>query len=622
MRYYRIFIHLFFIIFFFSNSNANEKDSITIKEIVLLAMDTADINFDIALRLFNQAEKMAIERKLVSSQGDLLLDKGLVYFNHSRYEEAIDIFKKAAGLFNTIDNVKEIRCYYNMGYCYTYLNDYKSALSIMFAGLKLAEKYKEKKSIASLYTNIGIAYLNINDFNNSLKYSNKSLNINIELKDSASMAYLYNNIGLIYSDLQKYKLSIDNFKKAVSLHSKSGATFLQASSLSNLSIAYDGSQELDSAVFYGKLALQVYGQPNYSDYSYCIMVSSFGATLVKAGYLSEAREYIESCNKCIKISDYDYYALNHYTFLSSYYSKIGKYKEAYDNLNHLLAVKDSIHKESVSIENQKKSIQYEFEQKSKVDSLNYKLELAKRESITKSYKVRMYVFLSIAILLIAFTLVIVNRTKNIQRIKRIVQLEKMRNDIASDLHDDIGSTLSSIKIFSDLAIKQSEQGKDIKATLLHISSLTNKIANNIREIVWSINPSNDTLEVLVDHLRKIATEIIGISEIQLIFDIKLEKKEIKILPNKRRNIIMIFKEAINNARKYSDTDIINIQLSQKGSLLHLVVKDFGKGFDLEQIERGNGLSNMEKRAIEIGGKVTILSVIEKGTEITLKVSVS
>ncbi|MCO5231519.1 MAG: tetratricopeptide repeat protein [Chitinophagales bacterium] len=622
MKYFRIFILLSFSISLFFISKANEKDSIVIKEMVMLAMDTADVNFDIALHIFNQAEKIAVEKKIVSSQGDLLLDKGVIYFNHSKYQEAIDVFKKAADLFKGINNVKEIRCYYNMGYCYTYLNDYKSALGIMFDGLKLAIKYNEKSSIGSLYTNISIAYQNINDYDNALKYAGKSLAIKKTLNDSSGIASLYNNIGLIYTELQKYQLAIDNFKKAVQLHSELGATSLQASSLSNLSIAYGSMQNLDSALYYGKNAVRLYGKPNYLDYSYCIMLASMGDILVKSGHLLEAKEYLEPCNRCKENSDYEYYTFNHYSFFSSYYSKIGNYKEAYQNLNHLLAVKDSIHKESVSIENQKMSIQYEFEQKAKVDSLNHKLELSKKDSIAKSYKIRMYVILSILILLIAFTVLIINRIKNRQHIERIVHLEKMRNDIASDLHDDIGSTLSSIKIFSDLAIKQSEQGKDIKATLLHVSNLTNKIANNIREIVWSINPSNDTIEILVDHLRKIATEIIGTSEIQLIFDINIEKKDVKILPNKRRNIIMVFKEAINNARKYSNTDIINIQFNQKGSQLHLVVKDFGKGFDLNKIDRGNGLSNMEKRADEIGGKVSILSVIEKGTEISLKVSVS
>ncbi|MCO5248197.1 MAG: tetratricopeptide repeat protein [Chitinophagales bacterium] len=622
MRFFRPLSFICFILFSFFNLKANEKDSLFIKNLVLEATDTAQTDFGAAIKLFDQAIDVAKSKKLYFSQADALLDKGVTLFGHSMYDDAIKLCGQAAQLYSKLDKEKEIRCYSNIGYCYTFLNQYKPALETMFKGVRLAEESNNLEALSYLYTNISIAYNDIKDSENELKYINKALEISKKINNSTNMAMLYNNLGNSYKDSEKYPLSIKNFLLAIGLHRKMGNKNLLSSSLSNLSMVYEEVQKYDSALYYGNLAIQSYDQPNFHDYYYCSMVSTFGYTLVKANEIKEAKKYIELCSRCKEYLDFANYALNHYNFLSLYYSKVGDYKKAYENLNLLLAVKDSSIKESLDIENQKISIRYDFEQKAKVDSLNHRLELTEKENIAKSYKIKMYIYLSIAIFLIAFAMVAINRTKTQQRIKRREQLEKMRSDIAGDLHDDIGSTLSSIKIFSDLAIKQSEQGKDIRATLQQVSNLTNKIANNIREIVWSVNPSNDTIQALVEHLRKVATEIIGTSEIQLIFDTQIDQQEVKILPNKRKNIIMIFKEAINNARKYSKTNKINIHLSQKGQQLHLIIKDFGNGFDKEKIERGNGLNNMEKRVKEMSGTITIESNTETGTEINLKIMMS
>jgi signal transduction histidine kinase len=199
------------------------------------------------------------------------------------------------------------------------------------------------------------------------------------------------------------------------------------------------------------------------------------------------------------------------------------------------------------------------------------------------------------------------------------RLEKIRNRIATDLHDDMGSTLSSIRIFSDVAKKQIEEKPETVQLLDRISNNATSLSENMQDIIWTIRSDNDTLEDLVSRMREFGLRVCDAKHIRFNITVSQSFKASKLSLEQRRNHYLIFKEALNNAVKYAECSQIDLILNLKSRFLKMELNDNGKGFDMEKIRRGNGLSNLEKRTKEIGGQITIKSQPGKGTCINLMV---
>ena len=200
------------------------------------------------------------------------------------------------------------------------------------------------------------------------------------------------------------------------------------------------------------------------------------------------------------------------------------------------------------------------------------------------------------------------------------RLEKIRNRIATDLHDDMGSTLSSIRIFSDVAKKQIEEVKPETVQLLdRISNNATSLSENMQDIIWTIRSDNDSLEDLVSRMREFGLRVCDAKHIRFNTIVSQSFKASKLSLEQRRNLYLIFREALNNAVKYAECTQIDLILNLKGRFLKMELNDNGKGFDMDKIKRGNGLNNLEKRAKEIGGQITFKSEPGKGTCVNLMV---
>lgn len=200
------------------------------------------------------------------------------------------------------------------------------------------------------------------------------------------------------------------------------------------------------------------------------------------------------------------------------------------------------------------------------------------------------------------------------------RLEKMRDRIATDLHDDMGSTLSSIRIFSDVVKKQVGDKQPQSAPLLDkISNNAAQLSENMQDIIWTIKQDNDKLEDLVTRIREFGLKLCDAKDIEFKVHISDSFRTSRLNLEQRRNLYLIFKECLNNAIKYSGCDIIQLFITQQGKHLKMVIQDNGKGFKEEEIIKGNGLSNIYKRAKEIRGNATIESGNGNGTRIDVLV---
>ncbi len=206
-----------------------------------------------------------------------------------------------------------------------------------------------------------------------------------------------------------------------------------------------------------------------------------------------------------------------------------------------------------------------------------------------------------------------------QKAKRLIEIEKMRNEIARDLHDDIGSALSNINIISKVMQDRTVSDNTVTAGLQKIKDNSASVMENISDIVWTINPSNDSLEKVIYRMKEFAADILEPLNIKCVFTQEGDLSDIKPDLKKRKDFYLVFKEAINNAAKYSHCTDVMVRIRKTDAFIELQVHDNGQGFDKRLVRNGNGLHNMQERARQMAGDLVIDSEPGKGTKVELKI---
>ncbi|MEO7991467.1 MAG: two-component regulator propeller domain-containing protein [Chryseolinea sp.] len=202
------------------------------------------------------------------------------------------------------------------------------------------------------------------------------------------------------------------------------------------------------------------------------------------------------------------------------------------------------------------------------------------------------------------------------KIGRYFAEEQIRSKVARDLHDDMGSTLSSIKILSNIALEKNDPDST-KNYLKSIRQNANTMQESMSDMVWAINPENDTLEKVIFRMKEFASEILEPLDIQYEFIEDGDFSHAKMDLNTRKDFFLIFKEAVNNAAKYSSCKNFTVELKRYARGIILRIRDDGKGFDTTLTNAGNGLKNMKHRASSIKATLQIESVSGEGTSIQL-----
>ncbi len=211
---------------------------------------------------------------------------------------------------------------------------------------------------------------------------------------------------------------------------------------------------------------------------------------------------------------------------------------------------------------------------------------------------------------------IVSRYRYLQKLR----LQQVRDRIASDLHDEVGSSLSAITIGSQLAASLSDQGspqvKDIVARLGETSSAS---LRSIRDIVWAIDPKHDEGDALVARMRRIAQELLTDQGVDVSFNITGGVEHLKLPMGARKDLLLLFKEAVHNCSKHAGAGTVQVSLHRRSSRLWLGVKDDGTGFDPALHPDGHGLGSMARRARSLGAELVLKSAPGLGALVAVEV---
>lgn len=209
------------------------------------------------------------------------------------------------------------------------------------------------------------------------------------------------------------------------------------------------------------------------------------------------------------------------------------------------------------------------------------------------------------------------------RLRQQLRTQIVRDTIARDLHDDIGSYLSSISILSqnvdNLILNNPEKARQ---SLTKIGETARQVMDTMGDIVWSINPTHDSMEQIVNRMKDFANELFFNQDIEINFQASDSLKKVNLTLERRRDFFLIYKESMTNIYKYAEANLVNVSLQYLDNQVFLKVEDNGKGFEMEQLPKnrasgGNGLKNMKVRAEKLNGKLEISSKKNQGTNIIL-----
>jgi signal transduction histidine kinase len=225
--------------------------------------------------------------------------------------------------------------------------------------------------------------------------------------------------------------------------------------------------------------------------------------------------------------------------------------------------------------------------------------------------------------LLAQRVIALLQTANLFRkdLDRQLMLEKERARISQDMHDDVGSSLTRISILSELARNSPEIKGVTRQWLEQIGNTSREVTEEMSQIIWALNPKNDTMEGLIAYIRRFASEYTEPTSLHLEFDLPgvlpISAKSAEI----RRNIYLVVREALHNVVKHSGAKKVCISATAKEPWFYITISDDGNGFDPQDLKfPGNGLTNMKKRMEEIGGELLVKSNPGIGTEITLVIA--
>jgi signal transduction histidine kinase len=246
-------------------------------------------------------------------------------------------------------------------------------------------------------------------------------------------------------------------------------------------------------------------------------------------------------------------------------------------------------------------------------------------------------FVSLAIILIAIPIVAVGRYRykhqkavraaeaalRRSREERLQELEQVRRRIATDLHDDIGASLSQIFLLSEVVRQRiGDINSEAEEPLAMISNASHEVVNSMSDIVWAINPQKDHLSDLIQRMRRFASDTLTARGIDFRFRAPGSESDTRLGANLRREVFLIFKESINNIVKHSGCTMAEIEMLIEKDSLFLSVRDNGKGFDVSGNGDGHGLVSMRERAAAIGGQFDLASKAGEGTTVTMRLNLA
>jgi signal transduction histidine kinase len=545
--------------------------------------------------------------------------KGWALLRLGNYDSCMPYLLSSTRLFRRIhDTVETMYMYINLASAYSASSRFTESAGYLMRADSLAKGKNDARIEAGIQKQMGILYRQQEDYEKAIPYLKESMRLYMRAKDTlhfldvvTSLSINYNMMSLPDSSLALLTRNIPVMKRF------RGQTYQKAMLQERFGDTYFALDNYSKALEAYKQAYSLFGADNnHADQAYEAI--NVGKTYRQLKDYNKAEQYLVSAYRQNDSLHMISYARDAAEELSSLYQSTNSWQKAYEWLNAARTLKDSLRLTEQNEKIAELQAKYETTKKDNEISLLKKDQELDHVKIQKQNVFR-YGAVIVVILLALLGLLSVNRYRTAQKAKRQMEMEKLRNDIARDLHDDMGSVLSSINIMSKVALESPGGKENIRANLAKIRENSAYMLESMNDIVWAINPVNDSFEQTLYRMKEFAADVLDAQNIHYEFDISEDQKTAPLSLAKRKDLFLLFKEAVNNAAKYSRCTSVMIRIRQEGDTIQLSVEDNGVGFDTGKAFTGNGLRNMKQRAAQMGADFTISSEPGKGAQIGVKI---
>jgi signal transduction histidine kinase len=561
------------------------------------------------------------------------------------YGAAIPKFLKALGLAEKQNlPIVQGRCLINIGSCHLNMGNYEEARKYFLECYKLRKGTNNPQGLAAILGNLGATEISLKNPDKAIAYLKESLFYSIPIKYYPNMASASLNLSKTFKDTKQLDSALKYGSLAVNICNLNKIQNEKTSAYLVLGDVLMDLDRPDSAAYFFQKALEnakVFNTPKD-------IVKALGFLQKLAEKRNNFKEALELSRKQQALSDslrklsdkknLDKLELEFQTekkdkqiaqqkldlsqqaiallekekFISEKALALQIQREATERQvvqNALLQTENE--NNTLEIQNQEKKLLVQNLEASRVLA---KLELEKKGAELSSKKLKEERYLrngliigALALLVIGFLIFQDYRLR--RKLQHQAEILNQRRRLSTDLHDDVGATLSSISIYTE-AIKNKLKNNEHE----RVMELVNKIGENSREtistlgdIVWNINPVNDSAEKLFNRMESTAAFLFTAQNIQFEFDRDEALLNLDFSLEAKQNLYLIFKETINNAVKYSGAKLVRLLIKKAGSNLEMTIEDNGRGFDVNQSFEGNGLKNIRRRAFEMNGTCNINS---------------
>lgn len=574
------------------------------------------------LRLTNPTEGIAYGKRGVELGKKLGWDKGIAgcylnitacYSSAGKVDSAIIYIDTAIVYSHKAGDANRLAlAYLNRADFHMQLQNFDQSLRDCDTSLRFAEQVNNDDRRARVFQTIGSVYFYQKLYDQSAEYYHKANTLYKKINNLQMSAVVLNNLSLIYKNTNEYKKAADNLHQAVAIADSLNDLSNLSMYYGSLSDVYFNSGDLVLAERHANTAMQ-YAVQMKNELSIATAWEYIGQVYLKQGKTEAAIGALNNAYPIFKkLGDND--KLSTITgLLADAYAANGNFARAYEFANLSREVHDTLVKRRYDADLASMQARFRVNEKDKeILLLNRGREIQKQQLSQQRILITGSIIL-VALLLIGIGLLI-SRYRLRQRMKEL----QLRNEIAADLHDEVGSSLSSIHMLSEMATMKAGHDVSQKEILNKVSGYTKETMEKMGDIVWMIKPASQ--EGLKERMHRFLHEMCNSRNINCTLNTG-ELLQAKLDMHQRKGLYLVFKEAVNNAVKYSEAKNIEVSIKEQDQKISLEVKDDGKGFDTASNGKGNGLDNMKNRAKELQGETKVLSAPGKGTTVLFSMPV-
>ncbi len=615
-----------------------KNDSVKIRLYNKIAFSYIFNDTDKAIQVIKEGKKIALDKDFKFGIAELTNTHGIYMDVTGQSDSAGYYFNKALD-FSRKHKIKHVesRCVNNLGMYNWNRGNYNEALEFFFESLNMSEKLNDRKSTSIRLNNIGLIYQEMGLADKALGYHLKSLKIRKEFDLKKEQATSLNNIGICYKELGKIDEAIDTYIEGLKLALNSDNLIDYYRILDNLGNAYQLNKEYSKAIDVHLKALDTPDNFKVDIKSEMITYSNLTALFNQIGNPRNALVYSEKGLSILKDNPHlENYAGDLYLNTAESKYMLDDFESARTFRDKFITLKDSIFSEENAKTLADLEVKYETEKKEK-EILVQRAEIAEKDLKIQKRGFQIYGLIGLALLtgLFGYLFFRQQKLKNSQikkenelkialsKIETQNRLQEQRLRISRDLHDNIGAQLTFIISSLDNLKYGFDLSKKLGDKLDGIGEFTSSTIFELRDTIWAMNKNSISFEDLQTRISNFI-EKADVSAKDMSFNFKVDNNQlndVSFTSIQGINIYRVIQEAVNNAVKYSKASKIDVDINASESNIVISIVDNGVGFDKNEIEFGNGLSNIEKRALELNATATINSEKDKGTQIILNLPI-